>query len=247
MIVRGHFPHATALPIVYALLENKRLSSYLTVVQFLADRCPLLNPVTIDLDFEQNEHKAFLTVFPNATLQCCLFHFDAQQLKRFMKMPNYLEDEQLRPLLNSVYGLPFLPVHDILPAWTELKTTLFTLRPTQYMSKYIHYFETTWLFSSVYPPSIWNVSSAVEYEEPWTNNVMEGGNNALARMFSSSHPSMWMFIKGLLSYHSKQELKYEQLAQGIVPNEPQRRKWREREGSSENWLSNTTHYRKWTF
>ena len=72
---------------------------------------------------------------------------------------------------------------------------------------------------------MWNVSTAVEYEEPRTNNASEGDDNGLARMFNSQHPSLWTFIDGLLAVHAEQEIKFQQLSQGVSPNEPQRRKW----------------------
>ena len=56
-----------------------------------------------------------------------------------------------------------------------------------------------------------------------------GGYNALAKMFNSQHPFLWTLIDGLLAFHVEQEMKFQQLSQGVSPNEPQRREWRERE------------------
>ena len=53
-VISGHFSHNTVLLIAYALLENKRATSYLTVVEFISHRCPNLNPVTVVLDFEKH-------------------------------------------------------------------------------------------------------------------------------------------------------------------------------------------------
>ena len=39
-------------------------------------------------------------------------------------------DEILRSLLSSVYGLPFLPIYDVLPTWTESKTMISILYPS---------------------------------------------------------------------------------------------------------------------
>ena len=76
---------------------------------------------------------------------------------------------------------------------------------------------------------MWNMSSAVDYDEPRTNNASEGGNNSLASAFSSAHPTIWTFIDNLKEFHAEIELKYIQISQGQSPNEPQRKKWRERE------------------
>ena len=105
--------------------------------------------------------------------------FNQAQMRKFQKIPISSDDDVLRSLLSSVHGLPFLPIPDVLDAWTEFKAKIWILYPYPAISSYISYFKKTWLFSTSYPISMWNVSSAVEYDEPRTNNASEGGNNAL--------------------------------------------------------------------
>ena len=139
-------------------------------------------------------------------------------MRRFQKTPNSTS-EVLRVLLSSVYGLPFLPIGDVLDAWTEMKTRIWILYPTHAITDYITYFEKTWLFSTSYPISMWNISSAVEYDEPRTNNASEGGNNALNRAFNASHPSMRTFISTLRKFHAEVETKYQQMSVGTATSE----------------------------
>ena len=228
-MLRASLGEHTNLPILYALLEDKHHTSYAAVADFLHGRCPLLNPVTTIVDFEAAEHKAILSVFPNTTLRGCLFHICQCQLMQLRNVPEITTDEVQRSLLYSVFGLPFLPRNDVVSGWTELKMRLWTLCPMQKIAEYIAYFEKTWLFSTVYLPSLWNINSAVEYDEPRTNNASEGGNNALSSAFSSSHPSIWAFIETLQSFHSETELKYLQLAAGCQPTGRPKKKWRVRE------------------
>ena len=155
-------------------------------MEFLHSRCPILNPVTTICDFEKAEHSAASLVFTKSTIKGCMFHFNQAQMRKFQKIPT------LQVLLSSVYGLLFLPIGDVLDAWTELKTRIWILYPTPAITDYITYFEKTWIFSTSYPISMWNISSAVEYDEPRTNNASEGGNNALNRAFNASHTSMWI-------------------------------------------------------
>ena len=49
------------------------------------------------------------------------------------------------------------------------------LRPIAAISKYIAYFEKNWHFNNSYPIAMWNVSSAVEYEEPIRKKQCIGG------------------------------------------------------------------------
>ena len=94
---------------------------------------------------------------------------------------------------------------------------------------------------------MWNVSSAVEYEEPRTNNASEGSNNGLARHFSTKHPDIWKFIDGLRLFHSEQEMKFNQLSEGIIPNEPQRKNRRELEAKLKEKVDNYDPSRKLEF
>ena len=103
------------------------------------------------------------------------------------------------------------------------------IRPTAAISDYLSYFDKTWIFGSSYPPSMWNISSAADYDEPCTNNASEDCNNSLASTFSSSHPDIWTFIDSLKNFHAEVELKYCQISNGRAPNEPQRKRWRDRE------------------
>ena len=194
------------IPILYALLEDKRPKSYTAVLEFLHSRCPLINPVNIICDFEKAEHSASF-VFPN-----CI-----------------IKDDILRVLLSSVYELPFLPVNDVLQGWIELKTKMWILYPTPAISDYIRYFENTWLFSSAYPVRMWNVSDAVEHNQPRTNNASEGGNNALNRAFHASHPTLWTFISTLRKFHAEAEAKHLQISLGTAPSQPVAKKWKIRD------------------
>ena len=108
------------------------------------------------------------------------FHSNPLQLRQFRVIPYFLTDRPLRQLFSSVFGLPFLPVDDVIPAWSKLKTALFNLRPIAAISKFIAYLEKNWIFNKSNPVAMCNVSSAVEYEEPKTNSASDGGMNGLA-------------------------------------------------------------------
>ena len=148
-------------------------------------------------------------------------------MRKFQKIPDSTSDEVL---LSSVYGLPFLPIGDVLDALTDLK--IWILYPTPSITNYITYFEKTWLFSTSYLQSscgLWNISSAVEYDEPRTNNASGGGKNALNRAFNASHPLMRTFISTLRNFHAEVETKYQQMSVDTATSEPVAKRWRVRE------------------
>ena len=84
-----------------------------------------------------------------------------------------------------------------------------------------------WSLSTSYPISMGNITSAVENDEPRTNNASEGGNNALNRAFNASHPSMW--TSTLRKSHAEVETKYQQMSVGTATSEPVSKRWRVRE------------------
>ena len=210
------------IPIVYALLEDKKKESYIEVLRFLRVRCPLLDPTTIIMDFEIDEHKVVRTTFPSIRIQVCNFHFNQCNLKKFRKNTENHTDEVLRILLRCVYGLPFLPLSDVAAGWTDLKCAIWARSPSPAMSAYIKYFEDTWLFSSCYPPSLWNVTLAMHNGEPRTNNASEGGNNAINTAASTDHPSIWAFIPILRTCNAEMEQKLLLLQSGLNPDRKQR-------------------------
>ena len=71
---------------------------------------------------------------------------------------------------------------------------------------------------------MWNVSNAVEHDQPRTNNASEGGNRA----FNASHPTLWTFIATLRKFHAEAETKY-QISLGTEPSQPVAKKWKVRD------------------
>ena len=50
--------------------------------------------------------------------------------RRFVKLPGYTTVPDLKKYVNSLYGLAFVPVHDVQMTWNDLKLLLLRLFPT---------------------------------------------------------------------------------------------------------------------
>ena len=124
---------------------------------------------------------------------------------------------------------PFIPLTDVIDAWTELKAVIWTCCPTQTMSKYITYFEKNWIFSFSSPSSLWNCCAATLNGDPLTNNASKGGYNAPKHATTSNNPCIWSFVPTIRAFNSEMEQKLFLLWQNIDPERPQRPKWRSRE------------------
>ena len=91
--------------------------------------------------------------------------------------------------------LAFVPVADIDHCWTLLKNHLTTLYPSASTTTIINYLESTWLYSNQYPRDMWSMYQSVLDNDPRTNNVSEGGNNAINTAAGCSHPTIIPFVE----------------------------------------------------
>lgn len=69
------------LPLVYALLPNKKEKTYLRLFEMLKCRLPNWCPDQFRLHFETAIIHSIAAVYPNANIKGCYFHF-AQALKK---------------------------------------------------------------------------------------------------------------------------------------------------------------------
>ena len=127
-------------------------------------------------------------------------------------------DAVLRSDFCAVFGLAFVPVADIDHCWTLLKNHLTTLYPSASTTTIINYLESTWLYSTQYPRDMWSMYQSVLDNDPRTNNVSEGGNNAINTAAGCSHPTIIPFVKILQRYNAEQEAKINQFNTAQNPN-----------------------------
>ena len=64
-----------SLPRVFALLPNKQETTYRSLFEAIFNLRPNIQPTDCLMDFEKAMNNAFVSIFPNAHLSGCLFHF----------------------------------------------------------------------------------------------------------------------------------------------------------------------------
>ena len=79
----------------------------------------------------------------------------AVALKRFAALPDYKDTLDMRKHVNSIYGLAFVPVANVLRTCEDLKNLLTLLYP-QVIGLVITYYESTWLYGDD-PLQLWIV------------------------------------------------------------------------------------------
>jgi len=202
--------------------------SYNLVLDELQAAAPLWNPKGIVLDFELAELNAVNRAFPTSAQwkQCCHFHFCQCHLRRFKKIPDYTTNQPMKELLNRVYALPFLPVDSVRDGWQDIKQQLLNNHPTA--TQYVDYVDSTWMDGN-YPLSLWNCYDRTLNGEPRTNNVAEGGNNAIRVAFGCSKPVIWKCLDKIKEFQSQTDLILVQHFSGQSNGLKPRRKWVARE------------------
>ena len=90
--------------------------------------------------------------------------------------------------------------------------------PLTYAYILIDYLESTWLYSTCYPREMWNMYESVKNKDPRTNNVSEGGNNAINIAAGVSHPKIVPFIKIIQRFNAEHESDLQQFTTGANPH-----------------------------
>ena len=111
-----------------------------------------------------------------------------------------------------------------------LKNLLTTLYPSASTTTIINYLDSTWLYSTQYLRDKWPMYQSVLDNDPRTNNVSEGGNNAINTAGGCSHPTIIPFVKILQFRHNAEqsEAKINQFNTAQNPNRRARPATKER-------------------
>ncbi|CAI6361153.1 unnamed protein product [Macrosiphum euphorbiae] len=109
-----------AVPIVHALLLNRRTETYCRLLQFLRDDLQLniqYNNLQVITDFEQGLRNAITRVLPEANNSGCFFHF-IQAIIRFVRSHQLQQicttNENARRILRMLMALAHLPGNEIM-------------------------------------------------------------------------------------------------------------------------------------
>ena len=103
-----------AIPILHVAMSSKHHGLYEGVMLKIRSICPLLEPRVIKSDFEFSLMKALQSVYPNATLSGCYFHFSQAVFRAIMRPGNLKINYFLTFMLQLFSSRPLLRVTFIL-------------------------------------------------------------------------------------------------------------------------------------
>jgi hypothetical protein len=115
----------TIVPLVYALLPDKREETYRRMLNALLDINNNLCPTSCMLDLEKAAENAFVASFPGIAITVCLFHLGQclwRKIQELQLAASYRDDEQIRRQSKWLLALAFVPPSDVVATFIDCKT-----------------------------------------------------------------------------------------------------------------------------
>ena len=191
-----------SFPFAFALLPNKKATSYQTVFNEIDMKALSLcnRPVfsrgdlVVSCDFEKGILKALDTL--ECSVKCCLFHMN-QAILRFVQKKGmakrYVTDSKFRSSVRSLMVLPLFPADAIARVYENMDSMF--PRDDIDLSRVYFYFGDVWIQSI--PITCW-----CQYDTNFrTNNFAESFHVALSRTGMQQHPefnTFWHAVRTLI-------------------------------------------------
>ena len=190
------FLYGTCVPVVYALLPDRKAIIYVHLLNVLSDearkRDKKFDPSLIMTDFEPGIAKAISLEFSEKTIQKgCFFHFCQSIYRHVQKLglsTTYLENMTIRSTIRQMMALALVPETHVTSLYADLCQELDDVERLELFNLF-KYFSDYWMRHV----STWNVYDVSDR----TNNYSEGYNNRFKKRLQKTHPNVWLFIDSI--------------------------------------------------
>ncbi|CAN7984762.1 unnamed protein product, partial [Ixodes hexagonus] len=239
----------TAVPVVYAFMENKAQDSYeelpnavVAAAEATTETSP--NPGLVITVFETAAMSSARAVFgEDVTTRGCYFHFRQSTWRKIQELSLvslYKESDVFRLFFGIMNGLAFLPLDDIARGIEFLRTTA----PPE-AEDLLDYFDITYVTGTFrrvltrngtvrlrrcapkFPPRIWNMHVATMTGDHRTNNLAEAWDRKFSSMVGHCHPTIWRAIDALQSQQASVATVMTQEMAGHPPKKRTKRIYKE--------------------
>lgn len=256
----GRGEHSHVFPLAYCLLSGKSEQLYVTLfqeIQRFADSCDMeIETKLFITDFERAAINGFKSVFPNAEVNGCYFHFKQCLMKKLDKLGlrnRYCTNMIFWLDVNKLAALAFLPPEDIPSAFAEL---LPFLPSDPQFTEFLDYIDNTWVRGQLlsitsrgterrspvmYPPALWSVASRTELGIPRTQNIVESWHNRINTIIDRSHVGLYTLVEYLRKEEHQVHGTIKKLFNGTIIN-PTPPSLREREERIKTIIANKSSY-----
>jgi hypothetical protein len=189
------------LPLLYTLLPNKTKDVYTSFFNELRTAAVkndlVLNPRYVTVDFEQGAIRSLKTVFPNASVKGCNFHYNQCIFKKIQSLGlqsdyyNSSDDDpgSVKALVQQTGALAFMPPSKIDELWSTIMDQFEHLARSQ---DFFDYYTDTWIDEGcLFPRGLWNY---YDFSGARTNNGLEGWHHRLNSNVATSTPNIYVVI-----------------------------------------------------
>lgn len=164
-------------PLAYALLVDKKKSTYKKLFQLLKTTIPDLHVDIFTSDFEEAAVRGIMSVFPDVTVKGCYFHY-RQALKRKSKALELNKNSVFRKHVALCAVLPHLPVEDLEDAWLYIMSEC---PQDDIVTKFNDYMVNQWINHE-----LWSDKFSTYGEIHKTNNHVESHYSELGKLMNKN-------------------------------------------------------------
>lgn len=177
------------IPVIYALLPNRKEATYTRLYHILRSKIPSFKPLEFHIDFEKAAINGLRNVYPDVEIKGCNFHYNQaiwRKVQEIGLVAEYKNDTNIRQHIRMCAALAHLPPQYIDDGWLEIMETS---PQTEQIVKFNDYFVSEWM----------------ESERMWicfknrhrTTNTVEGWHTRINKKIGKSHPNIYELIKAL--------------------------------------------------
>ena len=201
------------MPLVYGLLPNKTQATYTRFFSLLTENAAALNidiqPTEVMMDFEVAPRNVISSLFPDASVKCCFFHFTQAVWRKVQSLGlvvKYRDDDSFRTLVRRAAVLPLVPSGSTEDVWFWALDENDDLSDS--VVKMNDYITETWVEAG---RSHWNHFAT---EGPRTTNHIEGWHSKMNKKLNNPHPNIYLFMQLLAQEQAANEVKVIQRSAG---------------------------------
>ena len=186
--VKGGIGNVKQVPLVFVYMTRRRTKDYKKVFKALK-RCLGSHKLRkVVMDFEWAAWKATKSVFPDVTIQGCVFHFTQALWKKCQELGlavPYKDIAPVRTFIKRLMALPYIPSDHIMTTFEALVSTA-PEGPCQDLATYVR---ATWIQGN-WCPADWSVYQC----SVRTNNDVEGWHRRLNGLAGSRSQPFYVSV-----------------------------------------------------
>lgn len=178
------------VPVVYALLPNRKANTYSRLFGLIKEQIPLWKPKTFKIDFETSAIQSFRNTFPSAKLTGCNFHFNQclwRKIQELGMVKMFKDDDEIREHVKMCAALAHIPTEFSDSGWLQIMEN----SPlNSKVEQFNDYFVEQWLENDIVK-DMWVCYG----ERHRTTNSLEGWHSRLNRAVGKHHPNIFELVK----------------------------------------------------